>query len=152
MWRDDGGWEKSSSSLPSSPSSSQSTVGVGNQSGWRSHSVGDPGCRGCVPSLSTRDVCMRSRSVAIATHTHTHTHIWIHMLPPSSRLLHLALLFPYEYMNRTDGVIWRCALMGARRRVCEMRGSPGFHAPLGTILILYGYVSCRTWWVIDLRG
>lgn len=40
--------------------------------------VGDPGCRGCVPSLSTRDVCMRSRSVAIAIHTHTHTP------PPSS--------------------------------------------------------------------
>lgn len=34
--------------------------------------VGDPGCRGYAPSLSVRDVCMRSRPVAIATHTHSH--------------------------------------------------------------------------------
>lgn len=42
--------------------------------------VGDPGCRGCVPSLSVRDVCMRSRPVAIARHTciRTHTYTYTH--------------------------------------------------------------------------
>lgn len=48
---------------------------VARRGSWQSVSVtvlpglGDPGRRGCAPSLSSRDVCMRSQPLAIvATH------------------------------------------------------------------------------------
>lgn len=94
-------------------------------------SVGDPGCRGCVPSLSVRDVCMRSRPVAIATHTYTDAHTYSYgstrgpQVANSSASCLAISLWIYESN-------WR-SYMAVRTRggsyVCERRRSSGFHPP-----------------------
>lgn len=152
---------------------------VARRGSWQSVSVtvlpglGDPGRRGCAPSLSSRDVCMRSRPLAIvATHVplpstpqvaDTHTlpmNIWIEPRNVGGRVL-LGPPVVIRYRRETIRVpvsslganitanVSRCPCYYVLHFVSRWEGSDSERCdrPVWIILFLFAREVCdESWW------